>query len=157
MKPLHINHLLALIPVLAFPYTTRADADSPDAGEEYPAVIDSILSDAVAYLGTPYVEGGTDGSGFDCSGLAYRVFADHGIVLSRTVTGIESQGIPVEREDLWPGDLMIFYNPKHVGIYMGNGEFIHCSSYLDRGVVITPIDHSNYLRRYSSARRIIIE
>ncbi len=133
------------------------DADSLDGPEESSALVDSILSDAVSYLGAPYVEGGTDGSGFDCSGLAYRVFADHGIILSRTVTGIESQGIAVDRDELRPGDLMIFHNPSHVGIYLGEGEFIHCSSYLDRGVVITSIDHSNYLRRYSSARRIILD
>ena len=119
------------------------------------SLVDSILADALTYLGAPYVEGGTDASGFDCSGLAYRVFADHGIILSRTVTGLESQGIHVDREDLIPGDLMIFHNPKHVGIYVGDGEFIHCSSYLDRGVVITPIDHSNYLRRYYTSRRVI--
>jgi cell wall-associated NlpC family hydrolase len=150
--------LLAL--ALVLPSTgsgTGTETDSLDAVTSHQALIDSILADALTYLGAPYVEGGTDGSGFDCSGLAYRVFADHGIILSRTVTGLESQGIHVEREDLAPGDLMIFHNPKHVGIYLGDGEFIHCSSYLDRGVVITPIDHSNYLRRYSSSRRIILE
>jgi cell wall-associated NlpC family hydrolase len=134
-----------------------ADIDTLSSSEESCALVDSILNDAVSYLGVPYVEGGIDESGFDCSGLTYRVFADHGIILSRTVTGIESQGIAVNRDDLQPGDLMIFHNPSHVGIYLGDGEFIHCSSYLDRGVVITSIDHSNYLRRYSSARRIILD
>jgi len=144
--------------VLAFALSLPARAgDSTDASEEYPAVIDSILAEAVSFLGAPYVEGGTDGTGFDCSGLAWRVFGDHGIELYRTVSGIETQGIRVEREDLRPGDLMIFHDPSHVGIYLGNGEFIHCSSWQDRGVVITPIDHSNYLRRYSSARRIVFD
>lgn len=119
------------------------------------SLVDSILEQALSYLGAPYVEGGTSGSGFDCSGLSYRVFLDHGIALPRTVTALESMGIPVDREDLEPGDLMIFHNPSHVGIYIGGGEFIHCSSYLDRGVVITSIDHSNYLRRYHCSRRVL--
>ena len=139
---------------------TLAAAQAPEPEVTVEAVdtlslVDSILEQAVSYLGTPYVEGGVDGSGFDCSGLSYRVFLDHGIALPRTVTALESMGIPVEREDLQPGDLMIFYNPKHVGIYIGDGEFIHCSSYLDRGVVITSIDHSNYLRRYHCSRRVL--
>ncbi|MBN2586849.1 MAG: C40 family peptidase [Candidatus Fermentibacteraceae bacterium] len=116
---------------------------------------DRILEEAVSYLGTPYVWGGTDGNGFDCSGLTYRVFNDNGIPLPRTVGAIEEMGVPVEREDLLPGDILIFDNPRHAGIYMGNGEFIHCSSWQDRGVVITPLSSSNYARRYSSAVRIL--
>ena len=125
--------------------------------EEISTLVDSILSYAVSFLGTPYVYGGVDSKGFDCSGLAYRVFNDYGIPLPRTVSGIELMGVAVNRDDLQPGDLLIFDNPRHMGIYLGDGDFIHCSSYLDRGVVITPITHSNYARRYSSARRILQE
>ncbi len=131
------------------------EGDTPCPDEESAAVVESILSDAVSYLGVPYVYGGTDGNGFDCSGLAWRVFNDNGIPLPRTVSAVETMGVAVDREDLQPGDLLIFNNPKHTGIYLGDGEFIHCSSYLDRGVVITPLSHSNYSRRYSSARRVL--
>ena len=120
-----------------------------------PALVDSIIGDAMSYLGVPYVYGGTGASGFDCSGLAYRVFGDNGISLPRTVTGMESIGEAVDREDLVPGDLLIFHDPSHVGLYIGDGEFIHCSSYLDRGVVITELSQSNYDRRYHSARRVL--
>jgi len=119
------------------------------------ALADSILEDAVSYLGTPYVWGGTDSRGFDCSGLAYRVFNDNGVPLPRTVGAIEDMGVPVDRDDLRPGDVLIFDSPRHTGIYMGSGEFIHCSSWQDRGVVITPLSQSNYARRYSSAVRIL--
>ena len=129
------------------------DSSCPD--DSLSAVIESILGDAVSYLGVPYVYGGTDSSGFDCSGLAWRVFNDNGISLPRTVSAVETLGIPVDREDLQPGDLLIFNNPKHTGIYLGDGDFIHCSSYLDRGVIITPLSHSNYSRRYSCARRVL--
>lgn len=120
-------------------------------------LVDSILSYAVSFLGVPYVWGGSDSTGFDCSGLAYRVFNDYGIPLPRTVGGMELMGIAVDRDDLQPGDLLIFDNPRHTGIYLGDGDFIHCSSYMDRGVVITPITHTNYARRYSSARRVLQE
>ncbi len=117
--------------------------------------VDSILTDAIAYLGVPYVEGGIDGTGFDCTGLTYRVYYDHGISLPRTVSSLETFGAFVSKEDLLPGDILIFHNPSHTGLYLGDGEFIHCSSYLDRGVVITPLSHSNYTRRYHSARRVL--
>ena len=117
--------------------------------------VNNILNDALSYIGIPYVYGGIDRSGFDCSGLVYRVFKDHGIDLPRTVTGMESVGIEVLYEDLQPGDLLIFYDPKHVGIYIGNGRFIHSSSYRNRGVVISSLERESYASRYQSARRII--
>jgi cell wall-associated NlpC family hydrolase len=129
-----------------------AVADSVSSG-----VVDSIIAQAISYLGVPYVYGGTDESGFDCSGLAYRVFNDNGIELPRTVTAIGEMGVAVSRDSLKPGDLLIFHNPTHTGIYIGDGEFIHCSSWQDRGVVITEITQSNYARRYFAARRVITE
>jgi len=131
------------------------EGDTPCPDEGYSVIVENILRDAVSYLGVPYVYGGTDSNGFDCSGLAWRVFNDNGIPLPRIVSAVETLGVAVDREELQPGDLLIFNNPKHTGIYLGDGEFIHCSSYLDRGVVITPLSHSNYSRRYSSARRVL--
>lgn len=158
---------LILLPMM-FGFGAAAQPQEPEEGSEQvcedtlttavpaPTIADSIISDAMAYLGVPYVYGGTGASGFDCSGLAYRVFGDNGIDLPRTVSGMESIGEPVEREDLIPGDLLIFHDPSHVGLYMGDGEFIHCSSYLDRGVVITALSQPNYDRRYHSARRVLL-
>ena len=71
------------------------------------------------------------------------------------MSAIEEAGEEVDRDDLRPGDLLIFESPKHIGLFIGNGEFVHCSSYLDRGVVITSLDQPNYARRYSGARRIL--
>jgi cell wall-associated NlpC family hydrolase len=119
------------------------------------ALVSSIVLDAISFLGTPYVYGGTGPSGFDCSGLIYRVFNDNGVAIPRTVSAIEELGEEVDREDLRPGDLLIFDNPKHIGLFIGDGEFIHSSSYLDRGVVITPLEQPNYSRRFSEARRIL--
>jgi cell wall-associated NlpC family hydrolase len=117
--------------------------------------VGSIIAQAESYLGVPYVYGGTNDSGFDCSGLAYRVFNDNGVALPRTVTAMAELGEPVEKDSLLPGDVLIFHNPTHAGIYLGGGLFIHSSSWQDRGVVITSLDTPNYARRYHSARRII--
>ncbi|MCD6588335.1 MAG: C40 family peptidase [Candidatus Fermentibacteraceae bacterium] len=129
----------------------------PAADSVSSAVVDSIIAQAISYLGVPYVYGGTDENGFDCSGLAYRVFNDNGIELPRTVTAIGEMGVAVSRDSLQPGDLLIFHNPTHTGIYIGDGEFIHCSSWQDRGVVITEITQSNYARRYFAATRVVSE
>lgn len=144
--------------------TAQPDPETPSDAEpavevEAPAADSSlaaaILADAASFLGTPYLYGGTGPEGFDCSGLVYRVFGDHGIDLPRTVTGMESAGEPVSREDLEPGDLVIFYAPKHVGIYVGDGSFIHSSSWENRGVILTSLEQENYARRYTSARRVL--
>lgn len=132
------------------------DTHAGEGGEQCPGeLIESILEQARSYLGTPYVYGGADSTGFDCSGLAWRVYNDHGVDLPRTVSAMAEAGRPVPRDSLAPGDIMLFDDPVHTGIYLGGGEFIHCSSWRDRGVVITPIDHSNYLRRYAGAVRIV--
>lgn len=126
---------------------------SPDSGSR--GLVDRILEDAVSHLGAPYVWGGTGRAGFDCSGLVYRVFNDNGIPIPRGLGDIESMGVPVDRDDLRPCDILIFDSPRHAGIYMGDGKFIHCSSWQDRGVVITSLSSSNYSRRYSGAVRIL--
>jgi peptidoglycan DL-endopeptidase CwlO len=139
---------------------TEPAADPDQSGDSLPLsddsiLVNAILADAVSFLGTPYLYGGTGPSGFDCSGLVYRVFGDHGVELPRTVTGMETMGEAVAVESLEPGDLLIFNAPKHVGIYLGDGSFIHSSSWQDRGVIITPLDQENYTRRYSCARRVL--
>jgi cell wall-associated NlpC family hydrolase len=163
------NALLIVISVVAQILTT--DPDVPDSLSAVPGssttqdcsiatervcpLADSVVSDALSYLGAPYVYGGTGPSGFDCSGLVCRVFEDNGITLPRTVSAIEALGEPVDRSELLPGDLLIFENPKHIGIYIGEDRFVHSSSYLDRGVVITELCQPNYQRRYSSAVRVL--
>lgn len=116
---------------------------------------DAIVSDALSHLGTPYVYGGTGPSGFDCSGLVFRVFGDNGVPLPRTAGAMASAGTEVSRDSLHPGDLLIFQNPGHVGIYIGDGSFVHSSSYRNIGVTVTPIDQSNYVRRFVCAVRVL--
>lgn len=101
-------------------------------GGSYDPSGSGIGYDAVAYaqnfLGVPYLWGGTTPSGFDCSGFTQYVYRHIGVSLSRTTYTQQNDGPRISRSQLQVGDLVFFgaYNsPHHVGIYMGNNQYIH--------------------------------
>lgn len=115
---------------------------------------------ALAYLGTPYLEGGlSPKSGFDCSGLVAYVYRESaGLKLPHSTRRLSRIGEPVARSALRPGDL-VFYNTQwraysHVGIYLGENRFIHAPSSGGK-VRIDNLRADYWMRRYSGARRII--
>lgn len=124
------------------------------------AVTDSIVAVARRQLGTPYRLGGkAPGKAFDCSGLVQYVMEHFDITLPRTSREQARVGIPVERkiEALKPGDLLTFGNSKrisHVGIYVGDGKFLHASSSKSRRVV-TETRLSENGSWWRGARRIV--
>lgn len=85
----------------------------------------TILKVAAKYVGTPYVFGGETPAGFDCSGYVAFVFAQFGIALPHSVHAQRRMGILIKPEDAQPGDLVIFNDMSHDGIYAGNGNFYH--------------------------------
>ncbi len=116
-----------------------------------------IVAKAKQYLGVPYKWGGTSPSGFDCSGFVYYIYRSLGINISRTMTTMYSQGTPVSKSELQPGDIVFFKNTyksglSHVGIYVGDGKFIHAPS---SGKVVSYADlYSNYyIEHYYGAAR----
>lgn len=113
----------------------------------------SVVETALKYLGIPYLWGGErPETGFDCSGLVRYVFLQHGIELPHYSGYQFKYGKPVDKNELMPGDLVFFGNPiHHVGIYIGNGYFIHAPKTGDF-VKITPLDSR---KDYAGARRII--
>ncbi|TFE26094.1 C40 family peptidase [Cohnella luojiensis] len=123
------------------------------------AFADSKLDQTVDKLiGIDYDYGGTTTSGFDCSGFTGYVFKKLGINLPRSSRDMFSwdQGKKVDRDDLRAGDL-VFFNTSgngvsHVGIYVGNNKFAHAAS---KGVTITSMSESYYVKRYLGARRIM--
>lgn len=118
----------------------------------------SVLQTAAQYLGTPYRYGGSGPSGFDCSGFTKYVYGQYGYDLPRTAAGQGSVGENVSKSDLKPGDLVLFAcgggGISHVGIYTGNGQFIHSSSPRSGGVIYSSLSESYYANSYVGARRI---
>lgn len=116
-----------------------------------------IVNTAKQYIGVPYVWGGTSPKGFDCSGFVQYVFAKHGVSLPRTSSQQWGVGSPVSRDALRAGDL-VFFNTNgqgvsHVGIYIGNGQFIHASS--SRGIMISELSNSYWSPRYVGAKQVL--
>lgn len=119
---------------------------------------EAIASYAQQYVGYSYVYGGTTPSGFDCTGFAYYVFNQCGIPLSRSCSVQSRSGVAVSRDELEPGDLILFNNGGngtigHVGIYIGGGNIVHAEN-SRTGVVISTIESGYYNKYYYSARRI---
>lgn len=118
-----------------------------------------LVEYAKKFLGAKYVHGGASPSGFDCSGFTYYVYKHFGHNLSRSSSAQANNGTYVEKTDLQLGDLIFFSHYKtfkgigHVGIYIGNNNFIHASSE-KTGVIITSLDSGNYPKRYVKAKRI---
>ncbi len=128
------------------------DRTSLSKGEE-------VVEFAKKYLGYKYRYGGSSPStGFDCSGFTSYVYKQLGYSINRTAAGQTKNGISVEWDELAAGDLLIFSNSSqtygHVGIYMGDGNFIH-SVQTGTPVSITSLWGSNYGKRLKVARRII--
>lgn len=118
---------------------------------------DTIVQTAEKYIRVPYRFGGESPKGFDCSGFVKYVYEKHGKKLPRSADIQYKTGKKVDRSSLRPGDLVFFTTyapgPSHVGLYYGNGKFIHASS--SRGVMISRLDEAYWKPRYLGARRII--
>ncbi len=117
-----------------------------------------IVDTAMKYMGTPYVWAGTSPSGFDCSGLVYYVYKECGYTINRTAASIYENGQYVEIDNLQVGDAVCFSSSSnsigHVGIYVGDGQFIHASSSSGQ-VIISELASDYYTRNYVGARRIV--
>ena len=86
---------------------------------------DQVLQVASKYVGTPYVFGGSNPRGFDCSGLILFVYAQFGVSLLHSVSAQARAGIIVSPADALPGDLVIYNDHGHSGIYAGNNQMYH--------------------------------
>lgn len=117
---------------------------------------DSIITEAKSHIGLHYVWGGTSPvTGFDCSGFVQYVFKQNGITLPRISRDQASRGIAVTFANLQPGDLVFFSflnnrTVSHVGIYLGNGQFIGAENAGIRVVTITQY----WISRFVTARRV---
>lgn len=124
---------------------------------------DSVVATAAATMGTAYRLGGTTTEGFDCSGLIQYAYAQHGISLPRVSSDQARAGEKVDRNlgALQPGDILTFSNAggpvTHVGLYVGDGRFIHSVSKGVRLSLLSPDDPYGkwWYTRWVGARRVI--
>ena len=144
--------VLAALICVCLPSVGRAQSPIPVlAGMSASAgsLRDSIISLARAQIGTRYKHGGASPQrGFDCSGLVQYVMARFAMIVPRTARQQAAVGVPVDRDTslLRPGDLLTFAsnakaNISHIGIYIGNGRFIHASSVAGR-VIESPLNRA---------------
>ena len=119
-----------------------------------------IVNYAMQFLGYPYVYGGSSPKGFDCSGFTSYIYKQFGYSLKRSASDQLDNGTSVSRSELQPGDLVMFKKgsssrrASHVGIYIGNNQFIH-SSTSRVGVIISGMDEAYYTSGFVGARRIV--
>lgn len=122
------------------------------------AASDRLLLEARSWLGTPYLYGGTSTDGVDCSGFVLQVFQRAlNINLPRNSAKQQEYCLPVSREQLAVGDLVFFSSKNsdsvaHVGIYIGDRQFIHSST--SKGVVVSSLDQKYYTDNFHSFGRI---
>ena len=124
--------------------------------------INSIELTAKSFLGTPYVWGATGPNKFDCSGFTQWVFRDAGINIPRVSREQAKVGEYVRYEELERGDMVFFDTKKrrtgkvcHVGIYLGNGNFIHASSSKKKVVIFNFNKKNFYKKRFLWGRRVL--
>ena len=138
---------------------SRGDGTTAVAVSSNSSMGSQIVAYAKQFLGVPYVYGGNGPSCFDCSGFTSYVYRHFGYTLNRTASTQLSNGVAVSKSELQPGDLVFFryntsYPASHVGIYIGNGQFIHASTnkYM---VQIDQLTTGHYANVYIAARRIL--
>lgn len=141
----------------AFKNAEASIASADDSSDEKSESNSGIIKSAKRMQGVRYVYGGMSSRGTDCSGFTSQVFARNGIRLPRTAQEQSGKGKAVSKSELKPGDLVFFHTVRnrrvgHVGIYVGNGNFIHASSGAHK-VKISPLT-GYFARHYVGARRI---
>lgn len=120
-----------------------------------------IADYAVGFVGYPYVYGGSSPKGFDCSGFTKYIYSQFGYSLNRTASNQLDNGVAVSRDELQPGDLVMFKKSgsgssraSHVGIYIGNNQFVHAST-SRVGVIISGMNEAYYTSGFVGGRRIV--
>jgi cell wall-associated NlpC family hydrolase len=129
---------------------SEAGQDDEEARSARPLGRPRVVEIAKRYLGTPYHWAGASPSGFDCSGFVMYVYSRIGIELPHSSWMLWGVGKPVRRKDLRQGDIVFFSGLGHVGIYVGDGRFIHSPRTGDVVRIQRLSDHGTY----DGARRL---
>ena len=119
-----------------------------------------LVGNALGFLGVPYKRGGTSAAtGFDCSGFVKTLYQDTiGLILPRKASQQAAATEKIEKSDLQPGDLVFFNTMRkafsHVGIYIGDGKFIHAPK-PGGEVRVDNLGQSYWTRHFDGARRVL--
>ena len=133
-----------------------------DVGDKVEAKASELVTNAMTFLGVPYKRGGSSvATGFDCSGFVRAIYEQTaGLVLPRSAVQQAAAAEKIDRNDLQPGDLVFFNSMRrtfsHVGIYIGNGEFIH-SPKPGAKVRVESLSLAYWARRFDGARRVSVD
>lgn len=134
-------------------HNVRPEAEAPPAANE-------VVRTAYAYRGTPYRFGSMRPGAFDCSGFTKYVYGRKGITIPRTAAEQFHAGRHVDTDKLKPGDLVFFHTTRpgisHVGMYVGNGKFVHSASRKSGGVRVDNLN-GYYKKAFRGARRFMRE
>lgn len=139
--------------------TPRANSETTQSAQTAAvapsAIGGTVVETAMNYIGSSYKYGASGPSSFDCSGFTSYIYAQHGVSLNRTAAGQYSNGVAVSRDQLQPGDLVMFGKSgiNHVGIYIGGGQIVHAAN-PSRGVTTDTINSGYYNNNYVGARRV---
>jgi cell wall-associated NlpC family hydrolase len=150
-----------------FPGAPVPPDSTPSSPAEAPAVVppvavwpSAIVDTAMKLRGVPYLNGGSNPSGFDCSGFVQWVFAKNGVLLPREVREQYGAGQKIGLRDVQPGDLVFFQTvsrgASHVGVVIGADQFVHAPS--STGVVrVERFTATYWAKRFVGARRVDID
>lgn len=106
------------------------------------------------WVGTRYRMGGTTKQGIDCSAFMQTAFSSvYGVELPRSTAEQRYLGQQINKSELQKGDLVFFRRNNHVGVYIGNNQFMHAST--SQGVTISSLDEDYWARTYTQSRRIL--
>jgi cell wall-associated NlpC family hydrolase len=120
-----------------------------------------VARKALTFRGVPYRFGGRSRNGVDCSGLIQTVWQQYGLYLPRTSVAQFKSGIDVPKKDVKQGDLVFFQNTykrgiSHVGIYVGEGKFVHAAN-KRKGVIMSSLGEVYWTNHWAGARRVSLD
>lgn len=155
-----ITRTALLLPPLVWLSGLIAACGHTPINKPAPAAIHRAADVALAQVGRPYRFGGNSPRGFDCSGLVQYSYARAGIDLPHGTDGLRRVTYPVPSDRIRRGDLVFFHqegkHASHVGIYLGEDQFVHAPS-SGKSVHVVPFTDPYWRRNFAGARRIDVD